>query len=249
MSMLHNTSHKLLFRPRFAVLNMVIPYVLCLFFGQTWNTYFFHHVKHHHVEDNGSGDLSSTESFQRDSLAHFLFYFVRFFMFIQMELPYYFFSRGQYMTALKTLSGELLTFTFYAVMLWNWPRAALAVFVVPFLLMRFFMMAANWGQHAFINHRAKDAHSLTIIHSSYNLLAFNDGFHASHHENSQRHWSEHPAAAISKIDASLENITLSGDVNFGDVWVLLMTKNYNQLEKMVPKEMMVCAFRCFEKFV
>jgi hypothetical protein len=38
--------------------------------------------------------------------------------------------------------------------------AGLTVFVVPWCLMRFFMMAANWGQH---NPDSKDAHSLTIL--------------------------------------------------------------------------------------
>lgn len=36
-----------------------------------------------------------------------------------------------------------------------------------------------------------------------------------------------------QIDASLRNITLSGDIKFGDVWFLLMTKNYDRLEQMV----------------
>ncbi len=41
---------------------------------------------------------------------------------------------------------------------------------------------------------------------------------------------------------TLSNITLVGDVNFGDVWVLLMTKNYDQLEKMVSRKNNFCIF-------
>jgi hypothetical protein len=63
------------------------------------------------------------------------------------------------------------------------------------------------------------------------VVAFNDGFHASHHQNSQRHWSDHPTASISVIPATFENVTFTGDMNFGDIWVLLMTKNYTYLEE------------------
>lgn len=199
MSMLHNASHRKIFRAHVGFLNFVIPNFLCLFFGQTWNTYFFHHVKHHHVEDNGRGDLSSTASFQRDSITHFLIYFGRFFLLIHIELPYYFFARKQFIFAAHALFGELLSLFGYATAFFVWPYPTLFVFVFPFVLMRFFMMAANWGQHAFINNSAKHAHSLTILKSSYNTVAFNDGYHASHHENSQRHWSEHPVAEISKV--------------------------------------------------
>jgi hypothetical protein len=235
MSMLHNTSHRQLFRSEYAVFNLIVPYVLCVFFGQTWNTYFFHHIKHHHVEDNGVGDLSSTAAFQRDSIVHFLFYFCRFFFLIQLELPWYFVRKGQYIIAWKTISGELASLFVFGTTSWLMPHPATFVFVVPFMLMRFFMMAANWGQHAFINKNVKNAHSLTIIHSSYNLLAFNDGFHASHHENSQRHWSDHLQS--SSFGASLEKITFSGDINFGDIWLLLMLKNYDKLEQMVKRRL------------
>ena len=140
MSMLHNTSHRPLFVPSFEALNLVIPYILCLFFGQTWNTYFFHHVKHHHVEDNGPSDLSSTESSQRDSLVHFLLYFFRFFLLIQLELTMYFVRRGRYAHAAKMLGGELFSLGLFATLAFYFPLPSLFVFVVPFLLMRFFMM-------------------------------------------------------------------------------------------------------------
>ncbi len=232
MAMLHNVSHRPLYKAPFCALNAVIPYVLALFFGQTWNTYFLHHVKHHHVEDNGLRDLSSTSGYQRDSLLHFLFYFVRFFLGVMVELFVYFVRRKQYALAAQTIAGETASLLLFGLLTRHNFAAGMAVFVVPYCLMRFFMMAANWGQHAFIRPEGKDAHSLTILKTSYNHVAFNDGFHASHHENSQRHWSDHPLAAISKKDASFANITLAGDINFGDVWLLLMTKNYARLEQL-----------------
>jgi hypothetical protein len=232
MAMLHNVSHRSLFAAPCKVFNLVIPHALCLVFGQTWNTYYLHHVKHHHVEDNGSHDLSSTSKYQRDSLIHFLLYFSRFFFGVLIELPLYFARKRQFMFAAQALIGELASLILFACLTRFRLAAGLTVFIIPWCLMRFFMMAANWGQHAFINPETKGAHSLTILQTSYNHLAFNDGFHASHHENSQRHWSDHPTARVSQKDASFANITFAGDINFGDVWLLLMTKNYSRLEEL-----------------
>lgn len=229
MAMLHNASHTSLYRPRFYLLNGVIPYLLGPFFGQTINGYFFHHIKHHHVEDNGVRDLSSTESYQRDSILAFLHYFLRFFLFVAIELPFYFFRNGRISWGLQAMFGEFLTLLLFGVCTYANVRAGLAVFVIPFCAMRFGMMAANWGQHAFINPDRKKAHSVTILESSYNSLAFNDGFHHSHHRNSLRHWSEHSVA----LPASLDNITLKGDINFGDLWLMLMWKDYAQIERML----------------
>lgn len=230
MSMLHNTSHSPLFLDEYSWFNLIIPYVLCPFFGQTWNTYFFHHVKHHHVEDNSLADLSSTRGYQRDSRLHFLIYFLRFALLIQIELPWYFVRKGQVMCAFKALFGEICSLGLFAYASYMNFYASLAVFLIPFCAIRFGMMAANWGQHAFINSDEKHSHSVTIVNSTYNRIAFNDGFHASHHNNSLRHWTDHPS--FSK-DADFVNITFSGNVNFGDIWYLLMTQNYDELERML----------------
>jgi hypothetical protein len=53
-------------------LNTVAPYFLAPLFGLPSGAYRLHHVVMHHIEDNAAGwDLSATEGFQRDSLAHF----------------------------------------------------------------------------------------------------------------------------------------------------------------------------------
>src|SRR5262245_31443756 len=62
--MLHCTSHRALFKPRYKLLNEIIPWVLCPFFGQSPNTYFAHHLGMHHAEENLPDDLSSTMRFQ-----------------------------------------------------------------------------------------------------------------------------------------------------------------------------------------
>jgi fatty acid desaturase len=152
MAMLHNVCHRPIYKKEVNFLNYLVPYGLNLVFGQTWNTYYYHHVKHHHVEDNGSLDLSSTAGYQRDSFPAFLHYFLRFFLFINVELTTYFVKKGLYDYALKTFFGELASLALFALATYFGDfRAGIVVFWVPWVLMRFFMMAANWGQHAFIN--------------------------------------------------------------------------------------------------
>jgi len=76
--MLHCTSHRPLFRPKYRLLNHVIPWLLGPFFGHTPNTYFAHHIAMHHREENLAEDLSATISFRRDSFTDWLRYYTRF---------------------------------------------------------------------------------------------------------------------------------------------------------------------------
>ncbi len=225
-SILHNTSHRPLFAPHWSALNLIVPYVMCPLMGQTWNTYYYHHCKHHHVEDNGDADLSSTAAYQRDSAWQFGFYFLRFLLCIQVELAMYFIRRRQFANAAKMLGGELFSLAVFAGFTYWKPLPGMAVFIIPLLVMRFGMMAANWGQHAFTL-------PLTIIDASYNAVAFNDGYHLSHHHNPLKHWSEHPlykAASCPLVTPLEDTITLRG-LSFGDVWLMLMLHDYPGLAR------------------
>ena len=76
--MLHNICHRKLFKKKYDYLNKYIPWVLGIFFGQTPETYFHHHVIIHHPENNESEDLSSTMKYKRDSVRAFLIYLTLF---------------------------------------------------------------------------------------------------------------------------------------------------------------------------
>lgn len=119
--------------------------------GHTWNTYYYHHVKHHHVEGNGPNDLSSTIRYQRDNIVHFLHYVARFFFLIWFDLPRYFLRKGQINNAIKAGSWEILNYaaiySFYRINL----KATIFVFLCPLFLMRIGLMVGNWGQHAFVD--------------------------------------------------------------------------------------------------
>lgn len=72
--------------PRYYLFDTLFPYLLDPLLGHTWNSYYYHHIKHHHVEGNGPDDLSTTMWYDRDSVFDFACYVGRFF-FSDMARP------------------------------------------------------------------------------------------------------------------------------------------------------------------
>jgi len=233
--MLHCTSHRPLFKKRFGPMNQIIPWVLCPFFGQSPETYFAHHMGMHHVEGNLPGDLSSTMKYQRDSLVHWLRYFLRFFFFCAIELPIYHVKKHHPKLARRTVIGEYSFLLACAAGLYLRPLPTLFVFVIPFVLIRFLMMAGNWGQHAFIDPLEADndfKSSITCINVRYNTRCFNDGYHIIHHLKPALHYTEMDKefeANRAKYGAQ-DAIVFSG-IDFFGVWVMLMLGRYRTLAK------------------
>jgi len=116
-----------------------IHYLLGPFYGETWNTFYYHHVKHHHVEDNGVDDLSSTIWFDRDNIFHFAQYFGRFYFLIGIELPLYFIRKGKRDWALNVFVGEYGTLLFLAsfFLICSDPKSVIFAWFVPLNLARF----------------------------------------------------------------------------------------------------------------
>ena len=127
------------------------PYIIGPLMGHTWNSYYYHHVKHHHVEGNGPEDLSTTIRLQRDELGDFLYYVARFAFLAWIELPLYFYRKQKPMLAFKSALGEwssCICIIFLAK--WNF-YPTLFVFLLPLLLMRIGLMIGNFGQHALVD--------------------------------------------------------------------------------------------------
>ena len=149
--MLHNTSHRPLFKREYRLLNLVVPWALGPFFGETPDSYFAHHVGMHHAENNLAGDLSSTLRFRRDSLPHFLRYFGRFFFLGWVELTRYHWSKRRFKMLRRFWMGELSFYALVAVLGWWNFYPTLWVFIVPYVFTRVMMMCGNWAQHAFVD--------------------------------------------------------------------------------------------------
>ncbi|MFO0675248.1 MAG: fatty acid desaturase [Polyangiaceae bacterium] len=231
--MLHNTSHRPLFKPAYRLWNHYIPWVLGPFFGETPETYFAHHLGMHHPENNLPDDLSSTMKFERDNLFHWLRYFGRFFFFGIVELTMYLVGKGRGKLARKCLSGEFLFFALVVGLSFVSWKATFTVFVVPFLFVRFAMMCGNWGQHAFIDAaRPGNAYvnSITCINTRYNRRCFNDGYHIGHHIKSNRHWTEMPSDFEKNVARYAEEGAIVFDgIDFFQVWMFLMARRYDKL--------------------
>lgn len=233
--MLHNTSHRRLFKRKYKVLNNYVPWILGPFCGESPETYFIHHITMHHAEGNMPNDLSSTMRFQRDKLSHFLRYFFRFFFLIIPDMMSYQLRKKRAPIVRRMLTGEVGFYLFCAGMCFlNW-QATLVVFVIPFLLCRFLMMCGNWGQHAFVDPEDPGnsyRNSITCINARYNRRCFNDGYHIGHHVQANRHWTEMPEdferdrASYVKNDA----IVFEG-IDFFMVWFYLMLNRYDTLAK------------------
>lgn len=151
---------------RFAIFDQLFPYITDPLMGHTWNSYFYHHVKHHHVEGNGPGDLSSTLRYQRDDIVHFLHYVGRFYFLIWFDLPRYFFSKGRPAVAMKAAFWEMSAYLAICTLFRLNRGATICVLLVPLLLMRAGLMVGNWGQHAFVDFDEPDSDyrsSITLI--------------------------------------------------------------------------------------
>jgi Fatty acid desaturase len=231
--MLHCTSHRALFKPRYRLLNEIIPWVLCPFFGQSPNTYFAHHLGMHHAEENLEHDLSSTMRFRRDSLLHWMSYWLRFLSLAMFELGQYFHRRNRNRLMWRMILGEASFWIAFAVLMVYQPGPTLVLFGAPLLTMRTLMMMGNWAQHAFIDPNAAATaygSSITCINTRYNRRCWNDGYHIGHHLKARAHWTEYPVEFERNIDLYAKHgaIVFEG-LDFFMIWLLLMTGSWGRL--------------------
>jgi hypothetical protein len=235
--MLHNTSHRKLFKAPYRVFNNFIPWILGPFFGETPETYFAHHVGMHHPENNLEADLSSTMGYRRDSVVDFFRYFGRFFFLVLIELSIYFARKNRRALLTRMLVGELgFVVVVTALAFYDW-RATLCVFILPFVITRFGMMAGNWAQHAFLDQAAPEncyRNSITCINCTYNKRCFNDGYHIGHHVKATRHWTEMPEDFLANVETyRKERAIVFTGIDFFGVWFCLMLKRYDWLARRV----------------
>jgi hypothetical protein len=159
---------------KYALIDELFPYILDPLMGHTWNSYYFHHVKHHHVEGNGPNDLSSTVRYQRDDVWDFLRYVGRFYFLIWFDLPRYFLRTRKPALALKAGVCEIGNYAFlYFLFTYVNTRATIFVFLVPLALMRLALMTGNWGQHALVDEMEPDSDfrsSITLIDVPVGLM-------------------------------------------------------------------------------
>lgn len=232
--MLHLTSHRPLFKMKYSFLNNIIPWFIGPFFGETPESYFAHHLGMHHAEDNMPTDLSSTMKYQRDSFIDFLKYYFEFITVGIFDLAAYLKRKKRDKIRKNFITGESLFWIVSLLLLLfvNF-KATLWIFVIPVFIVRFLMMAGNWGQHAFIDRATPKnnyRNSINCINVRYNHTCFNDGYHIVHHLKPAMHWLDLPGEFINNQEKySAERGIVFQKVDFFMVWFYLMTKQYNVL--------------------
>ena len=234
--MLHNTSHRPLYKKEYQIWNKYVPWVIGPFFGQAPELYFMHHMGMHHNEGNMPDDKSSTMPFQRDSLSDFLTYFFRFLFIGAIELKQYFFGKKRDAMGMKVLKYDW-TYILVLILMASFVNlgATMVVFIIPLIYIRLGMMAGNWGQHAFVDPDYPDndyTSSITCINTRYNQSCFNDGYHISHHLVANRHWTDHPQELIDNLDTySKQKALIFEGIDFHGVFFLLILKRYDILAR------------------
>ncbi len=231
--MLHNTSHRPLFKSKYKFMNNFIPWCIGIFYGESPETYYAHHLGMHHMENNMENDLSSTLKYDRDNVLHFHHYFFTFFFAGLIQLWNYFTKRQRFRIRNIMTFGEFSFLLLCAVTLYfNW-QASLIVFVIPFIVARYGMMAGNWAQHSFVDAQDPEnnyKNSITCINAAYNQKCFNDGYHIGHHLKDNRHWTDMPRDFRDNIDKYAANdAVVFRKLDFFVIWFLLMIKNYKAL--------------------
>jgi len=234
--MLHAVGHRPIFKREYRWMQTYIPWVLGPFLGHTPTSFAAHHMWMHHAENNMLGDASATLPYKRDSFLHFLHYVGRFYFVGHIHLMRYLSLRGRGKIAWRFLYGEFCWLILAAVAWWvNW-AAALVVFIVPMLMMRWLMMAGNFAQHAFVDMEDPDnafKNSNNLINAKYNQKAYNDGYHIVHHIKPAMHWTEMAQYFEDNyqrfVDA--DSVIFDGIADNQAVWFLLMTKNYDKLAR------------------
>ncbi len=233
--MLHLTSHRPLFKKDYNYLNNFIPWVIGPFFGETPESYFAHHLGMHHAEDNMPSDLSSTMKYQRDSFSDFIKYYLSFISVGIYDLAAYLKIKNRMKIRKSFLIGEFSFWIIAIALLFFNPKASLFIFIIPVFIVRFLMMAGNWGQHAFIdrnNPKNNYTNSINCINVRYNHTCFNDGYHIVHHLKPAMHWLELPEEFMKNTEKyTNENSIIFEGLDFFMVWFYLMNKRYDILAK------------------
>lgn len=152
MLMLHNHIHNngVLARP-YRAFDYVFPYITGPLMGHTWDSYYYHHVKMHHVEGNGPKDLSTTIFYQRDEITEFLKYLGSFLVITWIQLPIYFWRNKKYALAAKSLVSECASMGAIFTVAYLNTRPAVFTLLLPWAIVRIGMMIGNWGQHCLVD--------------------------------------------------------------------------------------------------
>jgi fatty acid desaturase len=231
---LHAVTHRPLFAKRYRWLDRLFTHFLPVLWGLPPFAYRAHHVMMHHTENNGFDDLSGTGTYRRDDLREFAHYWVRFALFGYWHMGSWLARRGKPGVFRNLVLGDLACTAVVLGLLWLNPAATTVVFLIPFALMRVFMMVGTWTEHAFVD--VSDPtntwrNSTCLLNTPYNHNAWNSGYHLVHHLKPGLHWAD-TVGYFHQIVPRLTDedaIVFDGVRNNQVIWWRLMRQDYGWL--------------------
>jgi fatty acid desaturase len=240
--MMHYSEHYTLFRREVGFLKYFMPWVMAPFYGIPTGMYRTHHIMMHHKENNMfEKDLSSTEPYQRDSFLHWLHYWAMFWALI-VTLPMWAIRKAQWVVARDVCMGCGL-WVGMLVMLTRSGHGIYAFyqFGLPFIISSFALMFGNWSQHMFVHPSVATSEdllsslryncnlTLNVFNHFDNQVAFNDGYHITHHVKPACHWTEMPLEFLTNLEKYAEHDPVVFDrCGFFDIGLnFLIRKNFD----------------------
>lgn len=162
-------------------------------------------------------DLSSTEPYQRDSFLGFVHYWLMFWALL-FTLPYWTLKNRSWSVFGEVTCGALLWLTaIYSLYQSGNGIYAFYQFGMPFIVSSIALMFGNWGQHIFVHplvvhgndllssYRYNCALTVNVMNHFDNQVAFNDGYHITHHVLPVCHWTEMPLHFLTNLEKYAEH--------------------------------------------
>jgi len=234
MLALHAVTHRPLFAKRHRWADRAFTHFLPVFWGLPPFAYRAHHVLMHHTENNSFDDLSGTGTYERDNLRHFAHYWFRFALFGYWHMYSWLARRGKTGVFRKLALGDMLCTVGVLGLFWLNPAATTVVFLLPFALMRVFMMVGTWSEHAFVDvddPTNSYRNSTCLLNTRYNHNAWNSGYHLIHHLKPGLHWADtvgYFREVVPRLAAE-DAIVFDGVGNNQVIWWRLMRQDYGWL--------------------
>ena len=231
---LHAITHRPLFKRPYRRWTKLFTHVMPTFMGLPAFAYHSHHVRMHHTMENSEDDLSSTAAYRRDSFPDFLHYWARFTFLGYFHLSSWLIRGDKRELVAPIILGDLAIYLLMGVLTWIHPAATIVAFWIPFTMLRFFLMAGNWTEHAFVDVDAPAnpwRNSTNLMNTPYNHRAYNAGYHLIHHLVPGIHWADTVAAFEKRLPQLTENdsIVFDGIRNNQQIWWRLMRGDYGYL--------------------
>ena len=199
----HNTIHHPIFKSK--MLNKIYQVVLSFTYGHAVSAYVAgHNFSHHHYAQESKDRIRTTQlRFKWNFLNQLLFFFVIapgimkdenvFAKRMFKERPRWFWQYVLEMVVVLGIKFSLLIFV-------DWKLAIMLLFI-PHLYSAWGIVGTNYWQHDGCDKDDENNHSRNFVGGFINYIAFNNGFHAAHHDAPHLHWSLLPAYHKEHIEA------------------------------------------------